>query len=87
MRQITYPVGVVECRPLEANPRKLAVFKADAANTGVIAIGTAGVTTANTPIVLGPGDEYREDVPEVAGDDWYAIASLAGQTLRIFVDD
>jgi hypothetical protein len=39
------------------------------------------VTTANSPFLLNPGDQWIED--ECAAKQWYAIASAAGATLNI----
>lgn len=61
--------------------RQRIIFTADAANGGEIYLGGSGVTTVNSAIKLGAGESWIEE--RVAGAAWYAIASAAGQTLRI----
>ncbi len=61
--------------------RRKLIFTADVANTGVIYLGGDGVTTSNSAIYLEAGDSF-EDV-QAAAAKYYAIASAAGQVLRI----
>lgn len=75
-------VGVAAASVLAAGSgRHRVMFKADDANTGSIAIGGAGVTLANSTIVLLAGDTYIES--DSADAEFFAIASIAAQTLRI----
>ena len=66
---------------LAAATRAKVVFTADPDNLGEIALGPSGVTLANSPILLAPGDSWIDDLAASAA--WYAIATQAAQTLRI----
>lgn len=61
--------------------RQRIIFTADTANGGDIYLGGSGVTTVNSAIKLAAGESWIEE--RAAGAAWYAIASAAGQTLRI----
>lgn len=61
--------------------RKRIVFTADSANAGTIYLGGSGISTTNGAIMLTSGDSWIEDTAAAA--QWYAVASIAGQTLRI----
>jgi hypothetical protein len=74
-------VGVAEGVVLIAASRRKVVFQADSANVDVIALGPVGVTLANSPIVLGPGEIWIEEIASSAS--WSAISGSAAQTLRI----
>lgn len=64
-----------------ASGRKKIVFRADPANGGNIAIGPTGVTVANAPILLEPGDVWVEEIAAPAA--WFARATIDNQTLRV----
>ena len=75
-------VGAVRVKVLDSNlGRKRVIFAADSANTGVIALGGAGVTLLNAALLLSAGDVWVEDSAAVA--EFHAIASAAGQVLRM----
>lgn len=74
-------VGTSEGAVLAAGARRKVIFRADPGNSGSIALGPAGVTLANAPIVLEPGDAWIEEV--AASAPWRGISDTAGQTLRV----
>lgn len=75
-------VGVAAASVLAGSAtRQRIIFTADAANGGDIYLGGSTVTTVNSAIKLGAGESWIEE--RAAGAAWYAIASAAGQTLRI----
>jgi hypothetical protein len=49
--------------------------------TAIIALGATGVSLADSPIHLGPGDVWTDD--DAAGADWYAISDTPGATLQV----
>ncbi len=62
--------------------RQRIIFRADDANTGDILLGgSSGLTTSNGTILLSAGATWVEE--RVSAAAWYAIATAAGQTLRI----
>lgn len=74
-------VGTSEGAVLAAGSRRKVVFKAADANVAPIALGPVGVTLANAPIVLNPGDQWTEDTAAAA--QWRGISSVASQTLHV----
>lgn len=74
-------VGVAAGVALAAATRSKVIFQADAGNAGTIYLGPSGITSANGPIALQPGDMWVEEIAASAA--WYAIATVAAQTLRI----
>ena len=75
-------VGAVRVKVLDINlGRKRVIFAADGANTGVIALGGAGVSLLNAALLLSAGDTWVEDSAAVA--EFHAVASAAGQVLRM----
>lgn len=74
-------VGTSEGAVLAAGSRRKVVFKADDANIAPIALGPVGVTLANAPIILGPGDSWIEEMAASAA--WRAVSSVATQSLRV----
>lgn len=74
-------VGTSEGAVLAAGSRRKVIFQADSGNAGVIALGPTGVLLTSSPIVLGPGDMWVEEVAASAA--WRGIASVATQTLRV----
>ena len=82
----TAVVGVAAAQVLASSSgRKKIVFRSDDANTAAkkIYIGPVGITTATGAIALEPGDTWVEEVAAAA--EWYAIAEVAAQNLRIMV--
>lgn len=62
--------------------RQRIIFRADDSNTGDIWLGGSGsLTTSNGTIKLAAGKTWIEE--RVAAAAWYAIATAAGQVLRI----
>lgn len=63
----------------DATLRKL-IFRNDHASAK-IALGGAGVTLAGAPVVLLPGDIWKEE--DAAGAEWFAISDTAGANVQI----
>lgn len=74
-------VGVAEGAVLAAATRSKVIFLADAGNAGTIYLGPVGVTSANGPVELAPGDMWIEEIAASAA--WRGIATVAAQTLRV----
>ncbi len=73
--------AAAEVLPVSAT-RTYIVFRAKTTNTNNVGIGAlAGLTLATAPIVLAPGDLYRETKASPA--QWAAISDAAGQLLEI----
>lgn len=74
-------VGLAEGAVLAAANRALVLFQSDPGNAGIIALGPVGVTLANAPVILAPGDLWREEIAASAA--WRGISTVAAQTLRV----
>lgn len=75
-------VGAAQVLAIAANSgRNRLIFTADNSNSGVIYLGGDGVTTVNSAIILNAGDAFIDE--SAAFSAYYAIASAAGQVLRI----
>jgi hypothetical protein len=76
----TVGTTAVSVKAADSNHKSL-VFHSPTSNTGTIYLGASGVTTANGGIVLQPGDTWTEE--EAAAAAFFAIATAAGQSLRV----
>lgn len=75
-------VGVVSALvTAAAASRRRIIFTADTANTADIYLGGVGVSAVNGAIRLEADGSWIEDLAAAAA--WYAVASAAGQVLRI----
>lgn len=75
-------VGTSQVQATTANSeRTRLIFTADNANSGVIYLGGAGVTSANSTLALSAGETFIDETSSIA--EYWTIASSASQVLKI----